>query len=131
MINENTGINYPIDGGELPPLQSENASDWLDDLFGGSSDGLPDVSGAMLTLGLMPKPFGMTWRIDQMSEFLKKRGYTVLTKFDKKTKSDYVVVVDPKDEYIPDEGISNIVDVFATEVQKILLNWLINLDKKN
>ena len=130
MINENTGINYPIDGGELPPLQSDS-DNWADELFGDPSSCLPDISNAMLTLGLMPKPFGMTWRIDQMSEFLKKRGYTVLNRFDKKTGNDYVVVVDPKDEYIPEEGVSNIVDVFATEVQKILLNWLINLDKKN
>lgn len=130
MINENTGINYPIDGGELPPLQSDG-DNWAEELFGDPSSGLPDISNAMLTLGLMPKPFGMTWRIDQMSEFLKKRGYTVLNRFDKKTGNDYVVVVDPKDEYIPEEGVSNIVDVFATEVQKILLNWLINLDKKN
>jgi hypothetical protein len=73
------------------------------------------------------KPFGMNWTNDIMSDFLKKRGYRVITRHDTKSNKDYQVAVKPGDKVISGDGHSNLEKAFEEEVQLILSKWLLSL----
>lgn len=77
----------------------------------------------------LSKPFGILWLDENMEKFLKFRGYKILTKHDQETDQDYHVAVKPGDSYIPDEGYSNIREMFDIEVQEVLLSWLMKNGK--
>jgi hypothetical protein len=72
------------------------------------------------------RPFGIIWDVDKMKEFLEKRGYNVVPL--DTDPEDYIVYKDT-DDLIPD--LPNIDEVFASEIQSILLKWLIKLDADN
>lgn len=76
---------------------------------------------------LSGKPFGMNWTSDIMSDFLKKRGYRVITRHDNKSNKDYQVAVKPGDKVISGDGHSNLEKAFEEEVQLILSKWLLSL----
>jgi hypothetical protein len=84
----------------------------------------------LLTLTMMPKPFGMTWKRDKMIEFLKSRGYSIVKRFDLDTDEDFEVAVKSGSEYVPDTR--NIVEAFSEEMQNFIIEWLasFNKDKK-
>lgn len=103
-----------------------NEEEWFDDEDNGNS-----LIDTLLALTVMPKPFGVTWSLDQMRGFLKARGYRVLERFDEETENEYYVAVKKNESRIPDDGKGNIVDVFANEVQNILLKWLLKIGKEN
>lgn len=84
----------------------------------------------LLTLTMMPKPFGMTWKRDKMIEFLKSRGYSIVKRFDLDTDEEFEVAVKSGSEYVPDTR--NIVETFAEEMQNFIIEWStsFNKDKK-
>lgn len=84
----------------------------------------------LLTLTMMPKPFGMTWKREKMIEFLKSRGYSIVKRFDLDTDEDFEVAVKSGSEYVPDTR--NIVEAFSEEMQNFIIEWSasFNKDKK-
>lgn len=78
------------------------------------------------TLLLQDKPFGIMWTIDKMLLFLKARGYKLLERKDS-SGNEYMVAVNPSDSSIPDTGRSNIKEVFDSEMQEILLKWVLKI----
>lgn len=84
----------------------------------------------LLTLTMMPKPFGMTWKREKMIEFLKSRGYSIVKRFDLDTDEDFEVAVKSGSEYVPDTR--NIVEAFSEEMQSFIIEWSasFNKDKK-
>lgn len=84
----------------------------------------------LLTLTMMPKPFGMTWKREKMIEFLKSRGYSIVKRFDLDTDDEFEVAVKSGSEYVPDTR--NIVEAFSEEMQNFIIEWStsFNKDKK-
>lgn len=84
----------------------------------------------LLTLTMMPKPFGMTWKREKMIEFLKSRGYSIVKRFDLDTDEDFEVAVKSGTDFVPDTR--NIVETFAEEMQNFIIEWSasFNKDKK-
>ena len=68
----------------------------------------------------IPKPFGIEWSDENMSEFLKKLGYKVI---------DGEVAIKPGEKEVPD--YNNLLEVFNNEVQKIILGWLLKINTKS
>lgn len=84
----------------------------------------------LLTLTMMPKPFGMTWKREKMIEFLKSRGYSIVKRFDLDTDEEFEVAVKSGSEFVPDTR--NIVEAFSEEMQNFIIEWStsFNKDKK-
>lgn len=95
-----------------------------------SDDGEDYKWKTLLTLTMMPKPFGMTWKREKMIEFLKSRGYSIVKRFDLDTDEDFEVAVKSGSEYVPDTR--NIVEAFSEEMQNFIIEWStsFNKDKK-
>jgi hypothetical protein len=75
---------------------------------------------------LQDRPLGILWNVDKMIEFLKARGYRILDRKDSDG-NDYTVAVKPSDNSIPDNGVSNIKEVFDNEIQDILMKWVLKI----
>lgn len=89
-----------------------------------SSDGMWKT---LLTLAMMPKPFGMTWKRDNMIKFLKSRGYSIVKRYDIDTEEDFEVAVKSGSEYVPDSR--NIVETFSDEMQNFIIEWSTSFSK--
>lgn len=81
----------------------------------------------LLTLIMMPKPFGMTWKRDKMIEFLKSRGYSIVKRFDLDTDEEFEVAVKSGTDFVPDTR--NIVETFAEEMQSFIIEWSTSFSK--
>lgn len=81
----------------------------------------------LLTLTMMPKPFGMTWKKDKMIEFLKSRGYSIVKRFDLDTDEEFEVAVKSGTDFVPDTR--NIVETFAEEMQSFIIEWSTSFSK--
>ena len=81
----------------------------------------------LLTLAMMPKPFGMTWKRDKMIEFLKSRGYSIVKRFDLYTDEEFEVAVKSGTDFVPDTR--NIVETFAEEMQNFIIEWSTSFSK--
>lgn len=81
----------------------------------------------LLTLTMMPKPFGMTWKREKMIEFLKSRGYSIVKRFDLDTDEEFEVAVKSGSEYVPDTR--NIVEAFSEEMQNFIIEWSTSFSK--
>jgi hypothetical protein len=81
----------------------------------------------LLTLTMMPKPFGMTWKRDKMIEFLKSRGYSIVKRFDLDTDEEFEVAVKSGTDFVPDTR--NIVETFAEEMQSFIIEWSTSFSK--
>lgn len=76
------------------------------------------------SIAYLDKPFGISWDLELVRNYLEKRGYKVIIRSDKE--KDYYSVFNPEEsDCIPDE--QNIMDVFSYEVQTSLLNWLLKI----
>lgn len=104
--------------------QYENEEDYA---FYPESDEEPcpfiDLVCSMLGIN---KPFGFMWEEEKMIEFLKERGYKIL---ERKTNDGTKYKVAGK-SYIPEEEVSNIANVFSSEIQDIILKWLLKIAKE-
>ena len=90
----------------------------------GSSDGMWKT---LLTLAMMPKPFGMTWKRDNMIKFLRSRGYSIIKRYDIDTEEDFEVAVKSGSEYVPDSR--NIIETFSDEMQNFIIEWSTSFSK--
>ena len=79
---------------------------------------------------LQDKPLGIMWTKDKIVEFLKARGYKILDRKDSNG-NDYVVAVKPDSSSIPDDGCSNIKEMFDAEIQDIFMKWILRIAKEN
>lgn len=82
-------------------------------------DGFP-----MLSAFLINRPFGIQFSFPNMEKFLKVRGYSILERVSEETGEIYHIAVKPGEtKAFPETG--NIIITFNQEVEKVLLNWLI------
>lgn len=81
----------------------------------------------LLTLAMMPKPFGMTWKRDNMIKFLRSRGYSIIKRYDIDTEEDFEVAVKSGSEYVPDSR--NIIETFSDEMQNFIIEWSTSFSK--
>jgi hypothetical protein len=112
-------VDKNFDNGNLDDIRGRLGDE--DDWFEEDEDDCP-FAETLLHLTLLPKPFGIPWKTEQMVKFLKKRGYRIITKFDEEAEEEYYVAVKPHENLIPEDG--NIIETFVGEVQEILLKWL-------
>lgn len=78
------------------------------------------------SLAFLDKPFGISWDLELVKNFLEKKGYKVVIRLNNMGER-YYSVFNPKDsDCIPDE--QNIMDIFSYEVQVSLLNWLLKIE---
>ena len=107
---------------------NNNNDDFLesDEWFDGEKEpGCPYTREIMsaITSG---KPFGMTWNNDIKEDFLRKKGYIILSRVSD-SGEDYKVAVKPDEQLINDDGVCNFEKVFELEIQKILSKWLLTI----
>lgn len=96
-----------------------------DNIFSGAEEEHCPIADMTLMMTLMSRPFGMNWPEGKMIKFLKARGYTIISRKDKETLSDYRVAVPEGSNVIDEPGQSNIKDTFISEVQDIILEKLL------
>ena len=122
MLDKNFENLDPLgDGGKTPM----GPGGWMSSDEGEEED--CPFAETIISIALMPKPFGMTWPSDKMIEFLKKRGYKIFERWDDDEEEEIHVAVKPNEQKLP--GNNNILETFVNEVQDIILNWLSKLDK--
>lgn len=80
------------------------------------------IASTILPLLIMNKPFGMSWPLEKVEWFLKKRGYIIIEREDPE-EGLFKVAVHEGDDYIPME--SNLIKTFSSELQDIILNKLL------
>ena len=99
-------------------------SDMMDD------DECP-YSDIMMALMFQDKPFGIMWPKDKILEFLKARGYKLLDRKNKDTGEEYTIAVKSSSSNIPDEGHGNIKEVFDSEMEDIIMKWVLRIAAEN
>lgn len=98
--------------------------------FDENDDDCPYLS-IIASIALNDKPFGILWPTDKMKEFLKSRGYRILNRKNKDTNEDYELAIKPNSNSIPDDGHSNMKEAFDSEMQDIILKWVLRIAKEN
>lgn len=134
-------------------LQNQNSSDLTDDPYFSEDDeeDEEDYSESCPIVGFMEdlvmisqesKPFGITWNLEDMKDFLEKRGYKILKRYDKETDISYELALKPDDE-IPEHSDpdkykfipQSVFDRECRELSKKLMlklsNWIDKDDEKN
>lgn len=134
-------------------LQNQNSSDLTDDPYFSEEDDEEDedysescpIVGFMEDLVMISqesKPFGITWNLEDMKDFLEKRGYKILKRYDKETDISYELALKPDDE-IPEHSDpdkykfipQSVFDRECRELSKKLMlklsNWIDKDDEKN
>lgn len=86
------------------------------------------IPNALISLTLLPKPFGMLWKSDKIIRFLKGRGYRIISRVDPETDEEYSVAVKPEEQVVPDTD--NLSSTFSEEVQELLVDWMLSLKKE-
>lgn len=77
------------------------------------------------SIAYLDKPFGISWDLELVKDFLEKKGYKVIIRSDRRGNRYYSVFNPKESDCIPDE--QNIMDIFSYEVQTSLLNWLLKI----
>ncbi len=132
-------------------LQNQNSSDLTDDPYFSEEEDEEDYSESCPIVGFMEdlvmisqesKPFGITWNLEDMKDFLEKRGYKILKRYDKETDISYELALKPDDE-IPEHSDpdkykfipQSVFDRECRELSKKLMlklsNWIDKDDEKN
>lgn len=125
IVDNSDYINEEPDFDEIYDDPNEVFDDEFDpqDLFDSCH-----MSGIFADMLRMPKPFGFFMPQEKMEIFLKERGYKII----KRSAGDGEEVstaVKPGSTSIPEDGYSNIREIFDGEVQDILLKWLLKVGK--
>lgn len=95
-----------------------------DNIFGDEDEECPLPKMVMGFLSL-PRPLGILWPIEKIKKFLKARGYLLLERIDPETEELITVACKSNDEIIPETG--NLVEIFTSEVEDILMDWLLKI----
>lgn len=93
------------------------------DYFGDEEEcPLPKMVMGFLSL---PRPLGILWPIEKIKKFLTARGYILIERLDPDIEEYITVACKENDEVIPET--SNLLEVFTSEVEDLLLGWLLKL----
>lgn len=128
MKKDNENPRFPEDP-EDDDFLNDDEEEWFDEFEDDHNEEDCPIIGAVLGAMLSSKPFGLTWDDENISKFLKQRGYKILTRHDEENDRDYKVAVKPGESKISSDGFSNLRDIFDRELQEIILNWLIKISK--
>ena len=85
----------------------------------------------LASIAMNDKPFGFLWPKEKVREFLKARGYKILVRKDKDTGEDYEVAVKSDSGSIPNDGHGNMKEIFDSEIQDIILKWVLRIAREN
>jgi hypothetical protein len=85
----------------------------------------------LASIAFQDKPFGILWSKDKVNEFLKARGYKLIDRKNKDTGDEYTIAVKPDSSSIPDDGHGNTKEVFDSEMQDIIMRWILRIAKEN
>lgn len=101
--------------------------DEQEDDFDFEPEDLPDcpLTDLVISNMMMSKPFGIHWDYDKMKEFLVKLGYKIITRYSDCREVEYEVAIKPNSSFIPEDDFSNIKEMFDSEVQDIMIGWLL------
>lgn len=106
-------------------------SEFVPDFNSNDDDDNCPYMDIIMALFLQDKPFGIIWPNDKILEFLKARGYKILERRNRDTGEEYMIAVHPDSSSIPDEGHSNLKEVFNSEMQDIVMKWVLRIAKEN
>ena len=110
---------------EEPNIIDHETIEHIDNYFNGDEECVMARKMAE-SIAFLDKPFGISWDLELVKEFLEERGYKVIIRLDDKGEQYYSVFPkDDSDDVIPD--FQNIMDIFSYEVQKSLLTWLLQI----
>lgn len=110
---------------EEPNIIDHETIEHIDNYFNGDEECVMARKMAE-SIAFLDKPFGISWDLELVKEFLEERGYKVIIRLDDKGEQYYSVFPkDDNDDVIPD--FQNIMDIFSYEVQKSLLTWLLQI----
>lgn len=70
-------------------------------------------------------PFNIFWPKEKMINFLKERGYKIINKYSEEDGNNIDIAVKLDQSLIPET--ENIKEVFNSEIQDILLKWLLKI----
>lgn len=111
------------------PMEEYRSSSPPSDIFDDEeedSDSCPYFDIIMHTV-LLSRPFGILWDNDKMENFLKKRGYKIIEKHfsdpDRKSET-YKIAIKSGSIKMPTDEVSNIREVFDSELQDVILSWI-------
>lgn len=113
-------FNFIPEEGESPEI------DFMPDFPNDESEECP-YGDLMMALMFQSRPFGFMWTKDKIVEFLKARGYKILSRKNRDTGEEYDIAVKTESSSIPDSGESNIKEVFDSEMQDILIKWVLKI----
>ena len=106
---------------------AEFVSDYFDD---DSGEDCPYLN-ILASIAMNDKPFGFLWPKEKVREFLKARGYKILVRKDKDTGEEYEVAVKSNSDSIPNDGHGNMKETFDSEMQDIILKWVLRIASEN
>ena len=75
------------------------------------------------------KPFNMNWEEEKVEYFLTKLGYKIISR-NNKDGNPVKFAVKPDNPHIPDDESGNLMSVFNSEVQDILIKYLLKLKEE-
>ena len=107
------------------PIIDHETVEHIDSYFDGDEECVMAKKMAE-SLAFLDKPFGISWDLELVKEFLEERGYRVIIRLNGDGEQYYSVF--PREEnndVIPD--FQNIMDIFSYEVQKSLLKWFLQI----
>ena len=111
------------------PLDSDDKLD---------SDDFCGMSDTFFALMTMDKPFGILFSTERIERFLKARGYTLADRYFSHIGDDVKVAIKLKDGESVNTAIADTPEdaakyhiraIFSSEVQEILLKWLLKIGK--
>lgn len=116
----------------IPEDDTGNDTEFMPDYFG-DDDGGEDCPylDILASIAMNDKPFGFLWPKDKIVMFLKARGYKILVRKDKDTGEEYEVAVKSDSDSIPNDGHGNMKETFDSEMQDIILKWVLRIAKEN
>lgn len=106
-------------------------AEFVSDYFDDDSDEDCPYLNILASIAMNDKPFGFLWPKDKVKEFLKERGYKILSRKNKDTGEGYEVAVKSDSGSIPNDGHENIKETFDSEIQDIILKWVLRIAKEN
>ena len=118
------------DDNDFPLYDGEEGNinfDEQEDDFDFEPEDLPDypLTDLVISNMMMSKPFGIHWDYDKMKEFLVQLGYKIITRYSDRREVEYEVAIKPNSSFIPEDDFSNIKEMFDSEVQDIMIGWLL------
>lgn len=105
-------------------------AEFVSDYFDSDGENCPYLD-ILASIAMNDKPFGFLWPKEKVREFLKARRYKILVRKDKDTGEEYEVAVKSDSGSIPNDRRGNMKETFDSEMQDIILKWVLRIAREN